>query len=214
MTDIIPEGTLGAGEDEKVVLTKVEHDKMVDALASDAEAKARLLDEVTDLRKKNRELVTKTSPELKPEDVSKAVAEEFKKRELEDIKKASEDALAEFMDAHQEFSKESDPDGSKFSAFQKALARINLSGVKTKSDYIQVLDDALRLTGQVSSTTMPNFSSTPRSSTDIRGVAKSAQLLPAEQKLVSKNFNGDAEAYLKVKAKRPEYIDELLKWVR
>ncbi len=215
MTEINPEGTDGAGGDDKVVLTKKEHDEMVEALAKRKEAEARLKDEVTTLREKNRELAKSPEPTVSEEQVQKAMAEEFKKRDAEAAKAASEQATAEFLDSHPEFSKENDTDGSKFAAFQESLKKLNLQGVKTKEQYTQALHDALRLTNQAEpAPTMLNFSSTPRSAYDARAIPQGSRLSAPEQKLVQRSFGGDVEAYLKVKAKRPEYVEELLRYVR
>lgn len=215
MTDIVvPEGEIIAGGEDKVVLTKEEHDTMVQSLAERKQNEANMQKELIDLRKKNRDLATANGQGAKPEiDISKAIEAEFKKRDEEVVKAASEQALVDFLDSHPEFSKENDEGGLKFAAFQKALGRINLSGVKTKEDYGQVLQDALRLTGEVESV-LPSFSSTPRSANEVRSVPRGAQLTTPEQKLVQKNFGGNVDAYLKVKAKRPEYVEELLNWVR
>lgn len=212
MEIVIPEGT-SSTEGEEVKLSKKEHDEMVEALANSKQAEANMQKEVIELRKKNRESALAKSPEVKAEDVSKAIEAEFKKRESEESKKSSEQALIEFLDSHPEFAKENDEGGLKFAAFQKALGRFSLTGVKTKDEYTQVLNDALRLTGE-SGTVTPNYSSTPRSVPEVRGVSKGAQLTTPEQKVVQKNFGGDIEAYLKVKAKRPEYMEEILKYVR
>lgn len=212
MSTVIPEGTLST-EGEEVKLSKQEHDEMVEAIANAKQAEANMQKEIIELRKKNRDSALAKDPEVKPEDVSKAIEAEFKKREIEESKKSSEQALIDFLDSHPEFSKENDEGGLKFAAFQKALGRFSLSGVKTKDEYTQVLNDALRLTGETGTVT-PNYSSTPRSVPEVRGVPKGAQLTTPELKVVQKNFGGDVEAYLKVKAKRPEYMEEILKYVR
>lgn len=211
MIEVIPEGANGTGGEE-VKLTKTEYDTMVLELAEGRQAVANMTGEIVDLRKKNREAPANVQ-EPKPEEIQKVVEAELKRRDAEVLKQTTEQVLAEFLDSHPEFSTENDEGGLKFAAFQKALGRMNTAGVKTKSDYEQVLEDALRLTGDVTPS-MPSFSSTPRSAPEVRGVSKGAQLTTPEQKLVQNNFGGDIEKYLKVKTKRPEYIEELLRWVR
>lgn len=213
MIEVIPEITTGNGGEEEVKLTKKEHDEMVRLLAERKQNETNMQNELIDLRKKNRDLAAGSIQEPKSEEIQKVVEAELKKRDTEELKRTTESVLIKFLDSHPEFSTENDEGGLKFAAFQKALVRINTQGVKTASDYEQVLEDALRLTGQVAPAT-PSFSSTPRSAPEVRGVSKGAQLTTPEQKLVQNNFGGDVDAYLKVKAKRPEYIEELIRWVR
>ncbi len=172
-----------------------------------------MVTEIADLREKNRKLAEPKVPVAPVTDVSAAVEEEFKRRDQAAIKIASEQATIEFLDSHPEFSVENDAGGVKFAAFQKALGRINISGVTSKEDYIQVLNDALRLTGETVST-MPNYSSTPRTASNVPALKPGHTLTAPEQKLIQNSFNGDVEAYLKVKTKRPDYVRELLNWVR
>lgn len=201
-----PEGNLVPG-DEKVTLTKDEYTKLVDTAAS-------RLQELVNLREKNRELVTTSQP-VEPDAIKAAVDEELNKRDSEQLKTYVQEATNEFLAAHPEFSTENDTDGLKFAAYQRALGRMNLFGIKTKDQYAQVLEDALRLIPNDGTQANPmNFSSTPRGGVTVHGVQPSAQLTPSEQKLVANNFGGNAEAYLKMKAKRPEYVEELLRYVR
>lgn len=208
MTEKTPDGD-NAGGDETVVLSKEEHDQMVQTLAERKEAEAKLLKEVTDLRKKNRDLAQ--APQS-PEDVAKAVEAEFKKREAEEIKRTIESATNEFLSEHPEFSKENDPDGSKLAAFQKSLGQFSLSGIKTKEDYQRVLENAMRLTPEIEQPLSPT-PNTPRVPSFVGG-KPTAKLSEKESKLVQRSFGGDVEAYLKVKTKRPEYIEGLLEYIR
>ncbi len=215
MTEIINADGTRSTVVEEVKLTKKEYDELVNTAAESKQAVANVVAEVTDLRKKIREQAPTPSPVV-PEpvgEVSKEVQAEFAKRDAEALQRASQEATVEFLDSHPEFSKENDVGGLKFAAFQKALGRIALNGVKTKQDYTQVLNDALRLTGEITPS-MPNYSSTPRTAISVPGTPPSAQLSTPELKLVQNNFGGDVEKYLKMKAKRPEYVEELLRWVR
>lgn len=198
----------GNGGEDKVELSKAEYDKLVEERAKGLEAQARMKDEITQLREKIRT----ENPSLQPEDITKAVEAEFKKREADQVKKNIEEATQDFLSEHQEFSKENDPDGSKLASFQKALGQFSLSGVKTKEDYTQVLNNAMRLTPEVSQPVTP-IVSTPRTPS-IPGGKPSARLSDKEIKLVQRSFGGDVEAYLKVKTKRPEYVEGLLDYIR
>ncbi len=215
MTEIINADGTRSTVVEEVKLTKTEFDELVKSKAEKAQNEANMVAEITELREKNRK-VSDTKNPVVPEpvgEVSKEVQAEFAKRDAEALQRASQEATVEFLDSHPEFSKENDVGGLKFAAFQKALGRIALNGVKTKQDYTQVLNDALRLTGEIAPS-MPNYSSTPRTAISVPGTPPSAQLTTPELKLVQNNFGGDVEKYLKMKAKRPEYVEELLRWVR
>lgn len=215
MTDIINADGTRSTVVEEVKLSKTEFDELVKSKAEKAQNEANMVAEITELREKNRKLSEPKSPVV-PEpigEVSKEVQAEFAKRDAEALQRASQEATVEFLDSHPEFSKENDVGGLKFAAFQKALGRIALNGVKSKQEYTQVLNDALRLTGEISPS-MPNYSSTPRTAISIPGAPPSAHLTTPELKLVQNNFGGDVEKYLKMKAKRPEYVEELLRWVR
>lgn len=209
-----PEGTDGTG-DTTVVLTAKEYKELTEKLATKVQDTVNMSQELIDLREKNRKLAEQ--PQVETKDIAGVVEAELAKRDSETQKVNQATALTRWLEAHSEFSPENDKDGSNFAAFQKALGRINLVGVKTESDYTQVLDDALRLTEQVS-TPQPlgnPMGSSPRNFAPVMGKQNyGSNLSSQEVKLINDNFGGDVEKYLKVKTKRPEYIEEILKWVK
>lgn len=203
---------INPGGEDKVVLSKEEHTKIVSELAAKAQAEASLLQEVTDLRKKNRDLEDKkVVPE--PTEVQKVVQEELAKKEVEQAKSNFEAVTNSFLASHPEFSTENDPGGIKFKAFQKSLSRINLSGLKTIEEFEEAFQDAYSLMDR-KATTDPMNPSSPRSSSRAPAVQPNAQLPSNEMALVKSHFGGNVEAYLKAKAKKPVYFEELLKWTR
>ncbi len=212
MVEINPEGTAGTGGEEKVELSKADYNALVEAKATDAQAKASMTEELKDLRKKNQELAGQS--QVQTEDVSKVVEKEFEKRETESRKANQDTALAQFLDAHSEFSKETDTDGSKFAAFQAALARLSTVGCKTVGDFSSVLQDALSLMERKAETRPFGSSSTQPSVVSVQGQKTTVRLTDKEAKLVETRMNGDVEAFLKIKAKRPAYVEELLNWVK
>jgi hypothetical protein len=209
--EVSSEGTNGSGG-ATVSLTATEYKELTDKLATKVQDTANMTQELIDLRKKNKEL--SEQPQVATGDISKVVDAELQKRDAETMKVVQANALSSWLDAHPEFSNEEDKDGSKLAAFQKALGRMNLIGIKTEQDYIQVLNDALRLTEQVSITPTPIIGSAPRGAAYVPGRTPTQQFLPAEQKLIKDSFGGDVQKYLAVKQKRPEYIEEILKWVK
>ena len=210
MTEVIVQ-KVPSTEDATVVLTAEEYKELTEKLAKKVQAEVNMSEELKKLREKNRELADK--PEVKTEDISKVVEAELVKRDAETTKVVQAQALTSWLEAHPEFSPEEDKDGSKFAAFQKALARVNLVGIKTAQDYVQVLNDALRLTEQVP-TMQPhnNFASSVIGGVPVRGSTQVQNFTSAEQKFIQSSMGGDVDKYQKLKAKRPEYVEELLKW--
>jgi len=202
------------GGEETVTLTKAEYDELVRSNALKAQAEASLTTEVIDLRKKNADLKKLPDDKVVPStDVQKVVQEEFAKKEAEQAKANFESASATFLSGHPEFSKENDPGGIKFSAFQRSLSRINLSALKSVDEFTEALSDAYSLMDRKASVE-PLNSSSPRYSPAPPKASVNNQLSPSETTLVKNHFNGDTDAYLKAKAKKPAYFEELLKWAR
>jgi len=213
MTDVVsPEVTPTSNGDATVSLTAKEYKELTEKLATKVQAEVNMSQELKDLREKNRKLAEQSQVETK--DISSVVEAELAKRDSENLKQVQAEALSQWLEAHTEFSPEEDKDGLKFAAFQKALGRVNLVGIKTQADYIQVLNDALRLTEQVATPSRPVFASTSMGGVPVRGNTPTGNFTTQEQKLIKDTFGGDIEKYLKLKAKRPEYIEELLKWTR
>lgn len=199
-----PEGENIPGGDEKIVLTKDEHDALVNGTTS-------MKNELIELRKKNRELASQQA--VSPDEIEKVITAELKKRDQESLKRIIDSATAEFIAAHPEFSPENDKDGLTLAAYQRALGRMNLSGITTKEDYQEILDDALRLTEKPAATTPMQPFSSPRSTPMAPGAKPGSNLPFSEQKLVAEKFNGNVETYLAWKAKHPEVFAEIIKYV-
>lgn len=212
-----PDGTPNgdAGGNENVTLSKQEYDKLINERAEAIQAKVSLTDEVTGLRQKNRELTQ--DGKIETEDVDRIVEQKLKERDAESLEMTKKQALTEFLDAHPELSKEEDTDGKRFAAFQGALSKLSLGGVKTKEDYNRVLSDAMRLIeGQVEPTSRKDNMnpSTPPSYSTAPSSKPGARVSDREMRLVNSHFNGDVETYLKKKAKHPILVEELLNYVR
>jgi hypothetical protein len=204
----VPDGT---GDEGAVTLTAQEYKDLTEKLATKVQAEVNMSQELKDLREKNRKLAEQ--PQVETKDISSVVEAELAKRDAEQLKTIQAIALTNWLEAHPQFSPEEDKDGLKFAAFQKALGRVNLVGIKSEQDYIQVLNDALRLTEQVP-TMQPtnNFASSPIGGVPVRGSSPVQNMTPAEQKFITNSMGGNIEKYLVLKAKRPEYVEELLKW--
>lgn len=205
---------------EEVTLTKVEYDQMTERLATLAQASTSTVEELKEMRRINAELKAKAE-KADPTEVEKAITEVEKvidaklaAKEVEETKRTYEAAVANFLDEHPEFSTENDPGGVKFAAYQKALGRINLTALKSAEEFTEALNDALGLMERKANDA-PNFSSSaPRSGASVPIASPHRGLSPIEEKLAKNYFGGDVAAYLKAKAKRPEYYEELLRYAR
>jgi hypothetical protein len=220
MTDKTPEldkdgKPVVPGGDEYVPPSKEEYEKMVLELATKAHAEASLTKDLTDLRKKVAEIKNpKEGEATPPADVQKVVQEELAKKEAEQVRANYERVADSFLGSHPEFSKENDPGGVKFSAFKKALSRINLVPLKTVEDFEEAFQDAYNLMDRQGSAEPSVNPSSPRSTGRAPAVPPGARLPQGEAELLKRYYNGDVDAYLKAKAKKPAYFEELLKWVR
>lgn len=203
------------GGDEVVQLTKAEHDEIVRKLAEAEQAKTNTVEELKTLRTKNAELKAQVeNPEVPTTEVEKVVQAELAKKEAAEVTETYKASVAQFLDEHPEFSTENDPGGVKFAAYQKALGRINLGGLKTPNEFAEALNDALGLMERKVDSMPNNSSSAPRSSAQVPLAPKHQNLTSQEDKLVKSHYAGNYEAYLKDKAKRPEYFEVLLQYSR
>ncbi len=205
------------GGGENVTLSKAEYDQLTQRLATLAQASESTVAELKEMREINAKLKAQVE---KPEGVDAAADAAVQKalaaREVEQAKANYQTSISMFLSDHPEFSTENDADGTKFAAFQKAVERINLSGLKTVEDFVSALNDAYGLMERREPPQPANmsFSSSPRGGGHVPKGNPSAHLPPEEERFVKTHFGGDAEAYLKAKAKRPAYYEELLKWAR
>jgi hypothetical protein len=136
-----------------------------------------------------------------------------KEQEVADV--ARQTAEAKFKDAHKEFHPENDPGGLKYAAFEKTLARLNTTGLKTEAEFLSVHNDALRLMTQPApqETTFAPYADTPSNGggsphqTDVNGLS------PQEKKLIA-SVGWTEERYLKLKKQRPDYVKQVLEFAK
>lgn len=219
---------------EQIVLSKKEHDELVENLAKETKSKINLVEELkTEREKKNlsesaneelrkkledKEKVETGEPvELTPEKVAEIAEEASKKvlmnREAEDVETNKKSAFDKFKQLHKEFHNENDEGGIKWAALERKIVQFNLSNVKTESEFLLMLEDAKSLLnkGKVESKEeTPNpYSSSSEGETTQREV-DTTNLTPQELKIIDRSFDGDRERYLKIKASRPDYVEQLL----
>lgn len=223
------------GSGQVVTLSKEEYEKLVVQKANLVQDKTNLINEVTELRKKNQltstekeELANKLKTlypngepaDPKPSEVKvvaeRIVQEIFEKQKSESVKKIQNQAMQKFLNDSPEFKPENDEGGLKKSAWVRKLERFNLSGLETEQEFLDAFKDAKELLGvksQKVNDTVVEIPSMPSTSAT-QQTPKTVKLSDKEQKLVDTYMGGDVAKFLKQKEKRPDYVDELLKYVR
>lgn len=237
-SDEVTEGS----EETTVSVPKEEYDKLVGERATLVQDKAGLVDEIKDVRQKKQEaeeerdkLQTKLdgsvtppekSDEITPDSVVKAAKDAATKAanaamatvKKEDFEQLKTDMINEFKNSHPEFKEDNDAGGIKYVAFEKKLEMFNLDSTTTKEKISEILNSAYNLlTGnksQVENNQTPP-SSTPQNPGGGGPTSTNPDNLSSKEKeIVRDTYGGDTEKYLKMKAKHPDYVAELLQWKR
>lgn len=223
--------------DETVAVPKQQYDEMVEKLAGTTQSNANLVAEIKELREKKqisdaeaeelRKKVTErqeTTPsgDLSPEKIAELATESAKKvlseRDSETAKQNKEAAFNAFFATHKEFHPENDEGGLKRSSLEKKLSRFNLDGITSQTDFMAVLEDARNLVvGNGEARTEPGRDPNPLPPNGGGGSApvkeaQDTQLTSKEMQIIERSFDGDKERYLKIKAKRPDYVATLLQY--
>lgn len=153
-----------------------------------------------------------TKPDLNTTDPEEIVVRVLQKKEEEASRTALEDAKAELKRTYNEFSPETDTAGLVFNKFEKELSKFNLSGLRTKEEYMGRLKEVYDFMNRTKSTTeKTNFYSGTRQSGSDAQVRDDASLSDSEAKLI-RDMGWDKERFLKTKEKRPAYVASLLKY--
>ena len=202
-----------------------EADKSVEEIASLKADKNNLVEEVKDMRVNNRklkeqvELLTKEpeptpapdTDEDKTKDIVRTVLKEDKALRAKGNQTA---AFKKFISENKEFSEDNDPTGLKREALETKLKRFNQEGLESIEDFHSVIEDANALLGGNTSSkaTVVETTSTPVPSNDPIP-QPSKDLNPKEEKLIE-SIGWDKDKYLKTRAKRPDYVEDLLAEIR
>ncbi len=226
--------------DEQVTVPKKQYDEMVEKLADKTQSNTNLVNEIKELREKKqlseadaeelrkkleqREVVQPVATELTPEKVAEIASNTLKsalaERESETAKNNRSEAIKKFIDSHKEFHPDNDEGGLKLAALERKLAQFNTAGLKTESEFLSVLDDASKLVSNTQQARPLGSNPNPPAPIGTRAADTfeedvSKDLTAKEMRLVNDPngmFNGDKERYLKIKAKRPDYVATLLQY--
>lgn len=222
---------------ETVTVPKEQYDEMVEKLADKTQATANLVAEITELREKKQlteaeaeELRKKLSErdgsgagqDLNPDKVVEITSETVRKiladQDIEKAKANKRAALAAFQAKYKEFHPENDEGGLKLSALEKELENFNLSGLVSETDFLARFEKARNLvvgSGQVQPDGGTDPNPLPPNGGGSAPQAKESidnQLTSKEMQIIDRTFGGDKERYLKIKAKRPDYVATLLQY--
>lgn len=202
--------------DDKVELTEREKE-LIDKVSLLEQDKTNLVGELTELRKK-KEPITEPketpTPVVAP-DPKEVVLSVLAEKEQEQVKANFELAKEELKRTVKELSPDVDAGGILFSKFERELSKFNMSGLKSKEDFLARFGEAFRLMTQTSSQpTKVNFynGATQNNGTEVKA-DDGASLDVSEQKLIEQ-VGWTKEKYLATKAKKPAYVSSLLKYYR
>lgn len=218
--------------EENVTLSKEEHEKLLKDLeeaktatgnvveelktmrsekAAEEEAKKALEEKIAELEKAG----TPEDVELTPEKVRQMASEqasEILRQAEEDRKKVAKDSVEQrFKETHNEFHPDNDPGGIKYAAFQRELSRFNLGAMQVE-EVQKAYEDAYRL--MEGNNTRPESANPDNPSEPVQPstppTADPNTLTIQEKNIVQETFGGDTERYLKLKAKDPDFVEDLL----
>lgn len=220
---------------EGETVSKEQYNELVEKLANATQSKVNLVEEIkglretkqiteaeaAELRKKleERSGTQASDEEVTPEKIaeitSQTVARILSEQDIQTAKANKEMAKAAFLEKYKEFAPENDEGGLKFSALENKLARFNLSGLKTQNDFMSVFEDARNLVVERSQVNDTGIDPNPLAPSGTGTPPKSGgddKLSVKEMQIVERSFGGDKERFLKIKAKRPDYVASLLQY--
>lgn len=212
-------------EEINVLVAKAKEAEDIKAKYEQAEKdKANLVEEIKEERRKKQEAedLAKSAIEKKNEDPSEAKIQELIERKLnEDKTKQIETSRsqfdAKFKASHPEFEPSNDIGGIKYESFKRVLNKFNLNGLTTEEEFADVYNNAfLIFNGGIKQNQNQNINKnafTPASKSSGGTVVTDGDLLPKEEKLIQ-SIGWTKEKYLKLKASRPTFVEDLLSKVR
>lgn len=185
--------------------------ELVEKVATLTQDKENLVNEIKELRGKKAPEIDEAVIETKAKEIVERVLNEKTNEKSGEAKTIAEE---KFKNKFKEFKPENDPGGIKYAAFQKTLARMNLSGLKTTEEFLETFEDAYLVLNK-KSIKEGTYSNQSDFNHELGGNIKEVDaddLSPKELKLI-KQQGIDKAAYLKMKEKRPAYVRELLHWI-
>lgn len=157
-----------------------------------------------------------TKPLTDDEKLDLAITKKLAEKSASDAQANKKAAFEKFVTENKEFHPDNDPTGLRRDALQKKVNQFNTEGLQTVEQFLSVIGDAKKLLlgsdTEVYTSTRKNLDSFPTPKPDPAG-RQPEVLNPKELKLAAMPGN-TKEKILKLKAKNPDYLAELLKYVR
>lgn len=142
-----------------------------------------------------------------------AVRKILKEKEGQDAVANRKTAEEAFKTQVKDFSPDNDPGGIKFSAVQAKFSKFNIDGVVKTEDFLELYAEAATLANPskpISRETFTPYAATPPKSGSGPREAELNTLSSKEVDIVTR-LGWTKEKYLEQKAKRPHYVESLLK---
>lgn len=132
----------------------------------------------------------------------------LEKKRQEESQKNKDKALADFRTSHHEFSEASDPGGIKFAAFEREMAKFNLSGLSSVDDFNTRFREVHEFMNrsQKPDTNVNLYQGTNRNTSE--PAPKSEGALDAADKKIIAQLGWTEERYIKYKEKNPAYVEQ------
>ncbi len=222
-----PTGSEPNGAEElaqKIAKLEEEKNNLVGELKSDRKARQELKEQIEILKEQLEETLKSSTqqPAQNPGevDVKQVVEQTLAEREASKAKLNKKIAFEKFVTQNKEFHPDNDPGGLKRAALEEKLSRFNTDGIVEIEDFMRVIEDAKALLGRTDTTPQASteqpiqnpYSSTPKVSVTPQHVENSG-LTDKEKRLIEQHGFTE-ERYLRLKEKMPDYIDNLLKYVK
>lgn len=205
--------------EEDIKKAEEEKAKLIETIANLEQDKANVVSELVAKRESER-LAKEELERVKKEkgsdfnntDPTEIVEKVLQKKEQEASQNAFELAKTELKRKYNEFSPETDSAGIVFKKFESEMSKFNFSGLRTKEEYANRLDEVYEHMNRTKhGDEKAQFYSGQRQSGSDTKTTDGSNLSDAESRLI-RELGWDKERYLKQKEKRPAYIASLLKY--
>lgn len=195
-----------------------------DEVSALKETLSNVVEELKELRIKNRELTEKPAEETKPavdDETTKilnVVKQVLSEEKVSKAKTNKQVAFEKFITDNKEFHPDNDITGLKLKALENKIARFNTDGITETEDFYSVFKEANILLGGIDSQTKTSrevqnpYSSTPQTKiTPQKNL--DGELSPKEKALVDRG-SATKEQILKMRETKPAFLAQLLDKVR
>lgn len=218
------QGELEQGEEEKQDDVEGQEDDF-DPKAEIENLKSSVVEELKEERRKrqeaeaDRDLIKSKLEEDSPQDdesddeVEKKVKKLLSERDKKQAEKNRAEAEKEFLSKYKSLSEDSDPSGTILNAVKDKLSRFDTSQAESKEDFIELLEDAYRLTTgnkPQSSSNMNQYASDDAAAKSSKSPKEASDNLSSKEKEIIDRLGWSEEKFFEQKKRRPSYVDRLI----